>query len=147
MVDGINCLTERKAGAIQAGSMMPEFWTSAGYQPMFNLYGGNMSTQQDAKMLSNEENYAVNILDMTDNVFDAGPLNMAGLMVSPVTTHRRTVEISSKNVDEIGVVLECDDERAKAIIYLLNKHTLVRAYKRGPRGGWSRITKSEIDSY
>lgn len=95
------------------------------------------------------ENYAVNILDLTDPTFAAGPLNMAGMMVGPVTRGRRQVKVNltKTNPDEMGMILECDDSQAEAIIAMLNMKCLVRAYRKGPRGGWRRLTKAEISRF
>lgn len=93
------------------------------------------------------ENYAVNIMDMTAPVFAGGPFNMAGLMIQPVTQSQRQIEPASANPDETGLVLQCEDTQARAIIVFLNLKAVVRAYRRGVRGAWVRLTRKEIGGF
>lgn len=93
------------------------------------------------------DNYAVNVFDLTAPAFAAGPMNMAGLMIEPVTRSQRQVEPASANPDETGLILECDDERARAIIAVLNLKVFVRAYRKGARGAWVRLTRKEIGGF
>ena len=85
-------------------------------------------------------NYAVNIGDLTA----IEPLFIAEMVVGPVTIGKLIVHTSKKTIDSGAVVLECDDERAEAIIGTLNLKAFVRAYKKGTRGAWRRMTKTEI---
>lgn len=88
--------------------------------------------------------YAVNICDCT---YDEVRF-MAGLMLTPVTPNRTTVETERGRVDGGAVVLECEEERAKAICQVLQKKPIrtcgqggrkVRCYIERPRGGWKRF--------
>ena len=55
------------------------------------------------------DEYAINISDATKDPF------MMGMMLGPVTRSRYVIE-AEKTIDGSAVVLECDTERAKAIV-------------------------------
>ncbi len=83
---------------------------------------------------------AVNVADITRH-----PL--AGMILGPVTPSREIVRMDKARWDEAGLVLECDEERARAIVELFRDgderegRYATRAYKQGPRGGWSKLEK------
>lgn len=59
---------------------------------------------------------------------------------------REIVNVQPGRFDGAAVVLDCDDERARAIVQFLRiaidtkqKQYHVRAYTRGPKGGWTAI--------
>jgi hypothetical protein len=43
----------------------------------------------------------------------------ACMLVAPVIRERKTVEVQRGRVDGVAVVLECDDDRARAIVQVL----------------------------
>jgi len=83
--------------------------------------------------------YALNVADATryDSIVRA-------CMLAPVIQSRQLVECG-KNPDDTGVVLECEDERAAAIIGCLRGYDSklgqypIRAYTPGSRGGWKKV--------
>ena len=44
---------------------------------------------------------------------------VARMLVAPVIQNQRTVEVQRGRVDGVAVMLECDDERARAIVDVL----------------------------
>lgn len=82
---------------------------------------------------------AINVADLTRH----DPL-MTSLMLSGVTPERRLVKCGP-NLDDGGVILECHDERALAIVRWFRQHDearkryATRAYRQGPRGGWRKL--------
>lgn len=63
---------------------------------------------------------------------------VARMLVAPVIQNQRTVEVQRGRVDGVAVVLDCDDERARAIVDVLRmKYTkwLMRAWE-GAGGSW-----------
>ena len=81
--------------------------------------------------------YAVNVADLTNRSFDKGCFNVAGMLINPVQGD--IVDAEPKQIDGHALTLNCDDERALAIIQVLRMKANVRAYKQGPRGGWKSI--------
>ena len=83
---------------------------------------------------------AVNIADLTR--YDT---MIAGLLVAPVAPGKQIVNTDPSRVDEGAVILECEDERALAIVAILRlqdkkvKRYACRAYQQGPRGGWKKV--------
>jgi len=79
---------------------------------------------------------AVNIGDLTRD-----PL-LAQLAIAPVIPNRRIVD-AEKLPDGAAIVLECPDDRAEAILWLIRrkypKH-LIRVYRsKTGKGGWKRV--------
>ena len=83
---------------------------------------------------------AANIADLTR--YDAIPRQC---LIAPVIPSREMIQTATDRLDDAAVVLECDEPRAKAIIEILRsydakaKRYSLRAYRQGPRGGWSKI--------
>jgi len=83
-----------------------------------------------------EEQYAINIADLTRD-----PI-MASLLIGPVTAAHLIVRAEPNAADGHAVILECDQQRAKAILDVIRMRydkATVRCYRQGPRGGWRRI--------
>lgn len=84
--------------------------------------------------------YAVNIADLTR--YD--PIT-TGCLVAPVIQGRQIVRTDPKVFDGAGVLLECKDEQATAVIEVLRlqdtkaKRYACRAWKQGPKGGWNKV--------
>jgi len=82
--------------------------------------------------------YSINIVDL-----EMVPKIPKLYMIAPVCPHRDTVTVEKGRIDGIALVIECGDEQASAIVEWL--HTMVktprpvRCYKRGSRGGWSKV--------
>lgn len=67
---------------------------------------------------------------------------LVDFMLAPVIQGRGKVRVGT-NVDDWGVVLECDEQRGLAILDSIALATkrhgiVVRSYVEGPRGGWKR---------
>jgi hypothetical protein len=83
---------------------------------------------------------AINIADLTRM-----PPMIAGMLIGEVTHNRQTVNAEKGMVDGMAVVLECEKERAQAIVEVIRTadknhgRYLTRAYQSGPRGGWKKI--------
>lgn len=79
--------------------------------------------------------YAVNLADLTRM-----PPIVSSLLIGPV--RGEVLNIDKRKVDATIVELDCDAERAEAIVAVIrvryNRNEL-RCYKRGKRGGWKRI--------
>ena len=89
--------------------------------------------------------YALNIADLT--ILPKLPVS---LMVAPHIQDREIANSDHRLLDECAVVLECPEEQASAICVLcatqLSKDApyACRFYKEGSRGGWHKLTKSEV---
>ena len=59
------------------------------------------------------DQYSVNIADLTKDI------TLGQILISPVTPNRTIVNAEPKNFDGMAVLLECDEERAKAIIEVI----------------------------
>ena len=79
---------------------------------------------------------AVNVADISVQGPDALAI---GILVAPVIRGKQTVNPQPRRADGMAVILECDDERARAIVDVLRNNLRVRAYEQGPRGGWRKI--------
>jgi len=86
-------------------------------------------------------NYAIRISDLMYHDLDVPH----ALMIAPVIQSRQKVQVAPDELDGWAVVLECDDVRAKAIITVLQRYSphILRAYRRGPRGGWHSYKTSK----
>ena len=83
-------------------------------------------------------NYAINIPDLT-TIMDELPIQ---ILLSPVIQNKISMNAGYNRIDEFGVVLEAEDERATAIVEIIRqKFPQIRFYERGPRGGWKRIPR------
>lgn len=83
--------------------------------------------------------YALNIADLLHPEMTI-PVSM---MVNPVCPNRERVNVGS-NLDDSALVLECGEDQGKAIVEFITSQAKrrsvhVRAYQRGPRGGWKAI--------
>jgi len=79
--------------------------------------------------------YAVNVADMAYPDVAA----LASIALGPFVAKREVVSCGAA-IDNMAVVLECDEKRAKALCEVLNmKGRKIRCYAEGPRGGWSRL--------
>jgi hypothetical protein len=88
---------------------------------------------------------ALNVADMTRE-----PM-AAGLLIGPVTPGRILVNANPKVFDEGAIVLECDEERARAIAQILRDQDdrkrrpyRTRVYFERPKGGWRKATGTEV---
>jgi len=92
--------------------------------------------------------YAVNLADLDHKAYEFS----APILLGPVCPSQLTVEVEKGRVDGVALVLECDDERAKAICDVL----AIGAQRKGvmaPRcyqsltgqGGWRKY-KPEVGS-
>jgi hypothetical protein len=84
--------------------------------------------------------YAINLADLSRPEF-ALPVAM---LVRPVAMKRELVQIERNQPDSTAIVLECNDEQAYAVIDTIRigarrRGLQVRAYERGPRGGWMKV--------
>ena len=59
---------------------------------------------------------------------------VAYMLVEPVIRGRKTVEVQPGRVDGVAVVLECDDERARAIVDVLRMK-----YPKWRMRAWERV--------
>lgn len=79
--------------------------------------------------------YAVNLADLTRM-----PPVCSAILIGPV--RGEVQNINKRRIDATIVELDCDEERAEAIVGVIrvryNRNEL-RCYKRGARGGWKRI--------
>ena len=79
--------------------------------------------------------YAVNVADLTKHRF------VAQWILAPVVPGRSVVDVEPGRFDGAGILLECDEERAQAIVDVirtkLKKHQL-RCYKK-EGGSWKRV--------
>ncbi len=81
--------------------------------------------------------YAVNLADLTVK----GREVVTGCLIAPVCPSRTLVSAEPGRGDGIGVLLECEDEQAQAIVEVLRlkfKPHDMRCYKR-ERGRWRRV--------
>jgi hypothetical protein len=72
--------------------------------------------------------YAVNVADMCSPT----RARMMGLLLAPVTPNQQTVQTDMARFDEVALVLECDEVRAKAIIAVIRikyKKSEMRCYE------------------
>lgn len=83
--------------------------------------------------------YAVNMLDWLSFKDDIG----ISILLHPVTDARETVECEKGRTDGTGICLECDDERAAAIVEIARKkykrHELRFYRSKTGKGGWKRV--------
>lgn len=73
---------------------------------------------------------------ITINVADLSTMDtfVVGMMLSPVIPSRRVHELEKRRVDGYAVELECDEERAEAIVDVLRiKNPGLRAYRNGKK--------------
>ena len=83
---------------------------------------------------------AINVADLT--ALEApGGINIGAILVSSVTAGRITVDANPRAMDESALVLECDDERALAIVQMLNRRAVVRAYTSENGETWKRLRR------
>ena len=84
---------------------------------------------------------ALNIADLTryDSI-------ITSMMIAPHITQQQTVDPQPQNIDGDCVVLQCEDAQARAIVEFLRasvdtrlKQYAIRAYSKGPRGGWRKV--------
>ena len=79
--------------------------------------------------------YAVNVADLTKHRF------VAQWILAPVVLGRVVVDVEPGRFDGAGILLECDEERAQAIVDVirtkLKKHQL-RCCKK-EKGSWKRV--------
>lgn len=81
--------------------------------------------------------YAVNLGDL---MFKGREI-VSECLISPVCPSRTTVEVEPRRADGVGVLLECEEERARAIVEVLRikfKSYELRCYRR-ERGRWRRV--------
>jgi len=81
--------------------------------------------------------YAINVCDL-ERVSEI----QRSFLIAPVCQRRDTVNCEPKMVAGYGVILECDDEQAQAIVDVIRiKHprNLVRCYRRTQRGTWRKV--------
>ena len=87
-----------------------------------------------------ENQYAVNVSDLTFI-----PELLRQLLFGSLCRAENIIYTNTVRVDSGAVVMECEDERAKAImatIPMLFRHheqprqSFIRFYHKGPRGGW-----------
>ena len=82
--------------------------------------------------------YAVNVADLATRDTMTGPY-----LVAPVTANQVVVETKRDEFAGNALVLECDEERAAAIIAVIRlKHprNVMRCYtSKTGRGGWKRV--------
>jgi hypothetical protein len=57
--------------------------------------------------------YSVNVMDMTKDDI------LSTFMIAPVIRSRQTIEVEKGRIDGYAVVLDCPEERAKAIIEVI----------------------------
>lgn len=80
--------------------------------------------------------YAVNLADMTGNDLNR---RMVAMLVAPVVGEM--VHIDRQRIDAVAVILNCEEERAQAIVEVirlkLRKHEL-RCYKKNGKG-WKSV--------
>ncbi len=85
--------------------------------------------------------YAVNLADLS-TFKQRGDIGVEFLVV-PVIQSGLTVEINKRRVDGVAVILDCDEERAEAVVAVLRKklaRNVLRCYKsKTGRGGWRPI--------
>lgn len=85
--------------------------------------------------------YAINLADWHKHRLDYG---IQILLLAVIDDDSRVVECERRRPDGVGVVLDCDDERAAAIVTIvrqrLKKHQL-RFYKNKSQSGksWKRV--------
>lgn len=83
--------------------------------------------------------YAVNMMDWLAKQDDVG----LKIILLPVTRQHRIVDVEPGRVDGMGILLECDDERADAIGQIVRRqyerHQL-RIYRSSTgAGSWKRV--------
>ncbi|MBC7235014.1 MAG: hypothetical protein H5T69_04170 [Chloroflexi bacterium] len=76
------------------------------------------------------------------NIYDLAALgDLAGVLIGPVLGG--VAPVGNELVDEVGITLACDEDRALAIIDVLRlRMPRLRAYRRGPRGGWKQLRRA-----
>lgn len=76
------------------------------------------------------DQYSINIADLTKDAI-LGPI-----LIAPVTPNRTIIDAEPGRMDGMAILLECDEERAKAIIDVIRikheKHD-IRCYKNNER--------------
>jgi hypothetical protein len=82
--------------------------------------------------------YAINLADYTAHRDDLG----LSVLLAPVTRAKQMIICQQNRIDGIGLVLNCDDERAAAIVKIIRlryaKHQL-RFHARGEGKTWKNI--------
>ena len=81
--------------------------------------------------------YAINVCDL-ERISEI----QRSFLIAPVCQGKNTANCEPKMVDGHGVILECDDKQAAAIVDVIRmKHpgNLVRCYKRTRRGTWRKV--------
>jgi hypothetical protein len=94
-----------------------------------------------AKKKTDARRYAINIADLTHDEIRI-PVQM---LVGPVT-HSRNIVKAGPDIDEVAVVLECDEARAESICDFmatagLERGCPVRCYSEGSRGAWRELRR------
>ena len=86
--------------------------------------------------------YAVNVAAITQ----PGTSLWLSLLLAPVTEGRRLVYNVEQegSIDNVGIVLECDEERAEAIVQVIRlkfpkPYQLRCYYSKTGNGGWKRV--------
>lgn len=72
------------------------------------------------------------------------------LLLAPLVWGRQIVEVERGVIDGQAVLLdgcEGDDLKALCAVSILQRRALVRAYLRGPKGGWRRLPKLANKSF
>ena len=82
--------------------------------------------------------YAVNVADMTttDNAI------LAMFLIGPMCQRRTTINVEPKRIDGMAVLLECNDEKAQAmlrIVRLKRKKHEFRFYHSKTGKNWKRV--------
>ena len=86
---------------------------------------------------------ALNVADLTRHKY------IVPILVGPVVPSNTLVRVDPKHIDGMGVLLECDETRARAIAQVLRDHDArlkqytTRVYFEGPKGGWREAARSE----
>lgn len=84
--------------------------------------------------------YAINLCDWVGKKDDIG---LQILFVPVVDPESQRVVIDKKRIDEIGMRLTCDDERAGAIVEIARKryerHQLRLYFSKTGKDGWRRV--------
>ena len=85
--------------------------------------------------------YAVNITDLCNT--EAGKDIGVALLLNPVMDREHPIKTERNRFDGMGVCLNCDKDRAKAIVELIRKrykrYRLRIYYSKTGMGGWKRV--------
>lgn len=95
--------------------------------------------------------YALNICDLA-GVVRGGPAAelVVPMLLAPVTKSRQIVRCERGRVDGDGILLECGDERAEAIIFVLRKRWPDKwrprfYHSKSGKGGWTRVVNPAVE--